>query len=120
MHPDKIFLSVNGQRRSLTWLIENAAAATDVWVINNPGLTALPELPNATYVWVENNPGLTAGKDSRGYEFHGVNICGQWRVVAGCRNFSLDEARKHWGPGGYSDRADCLALVEKIAAAVSA
>jgi hypothetical protein len=53
-----------------------------------------------------------AGDDSRGYSFAGVGK----RVLAGCRNFTLPKARKHWGPGGLSDRPDCLALVEKIAA----
>jgi hypothetical protein len=85
-------------------------------------LTELPALPAATVVWVENCAGLGpqhfAGEDSRGYKFHGVKIRGQWRIIAGCRNLSLSEARKHWGPGGDSDRPDCLALVESIANAV--
>jgi hypothetical protein len=161
MHPDKIFLTVNGRTRSLSWLIENAANATDVWVennpgltalpelpnanyvrvINNPGLTALPELPNANYVWVENNPGLTAlpelpnanyvwvennpgltalpwlapgGKDSRGYEANGIKIRGEWRIIGGCRNFTIDQARKHW-----RNNPEALAIVEKIVSGIS-
>ena len=35
-------------------------AATDVWVVNCPGLTALPALDAATVVRVDNCPGLTA------------------------------------------------------------
>jgi len=37
------------------------------------------------------------------------------RIRAGCRDFTVAEARAHWGPGGASDRPDCLALVEKLA-----
>ena len=116
---DCIFLTVNGKRQSLRWLIKNAAAATDVRVYNCPGLTALPELPAASEVWVENCPGLfifTAGKDSRGYQFPVIRLRSQWRIVAGCRNFTVKDARRHWGPGGPSNRADCAALVEKLAA----
>jgi hypothetical protein len=96
--------------------------ATDVWVLNCAGLSALPDLPNATVVWVLNCAGLSAlyaGKDSRNYQFYAVKIRGLWRVVAGCRNLSFDDARAHWGPGGVSNRPDCLALVEKLAVAVS-
>ena len=118
MSPDKIFLTVNGRRMSLADLIKKPEAATDVWVENCPGLTALPDLEAATVVRVVNCPGLTGGKDSRGYQFCGVKIRGQWRVIAGCRNFSIADARKHWGPGGRSDRPDCLVLVEQIAAFV--
>ena len=35
-------------------------AATDVWIINNPGLTALPAMDAATFVRIINNPGLAA------------------------------------------------------------
>ena len=97
MSPDKIFLTVNGRRTSLAELIKRPEAATDVWVENCPGLT----------------PG---GKDSRGYQFIGVKIRGQWRIIAGCRNFSLADARSHWGRDGLRGRPDCLALVELIAA----
>jgi hypothetical protein len=94
-------------------------AATVVWVDNCAGLTALPELPAATVVRVDNCAGLTAGKDSRGYQFFGLKIRGQWRVIAGCRNLSINDALEHWGPGGSSDRPECLAFVKKIAAAAS-
>ena len=180
---ENMFCTVNGKRRSLAWLFDNATAATVVRIENNPALTALPDLPAATDVRIENNPALTAlpdlpaatdvrilnnaaltalpdlpaatvvwiesnaaltalpdlhaatdvriennaaltalssGKDSRGYIFSGVRICGCWRIVAGCRNFTIPEARIHWGAGGRSDRPDCLALVERIAAAIEA
>jgi hypothetical protein len=99
-------------------------AATYVRVYNCPGISALPELPAATDVRVDNCPGISnvirAGKDSRGYEFIGMKLRGQWRVTAGCRNFSLAEARAHWGRPGRSTNPECLALAEKIAAAIAA
>lgn len=113
-------VTVDGKRASLAELLGSAPAATDVRVDNCPGLTVLPDLPAATVVWVDNCPGLTAGKDSRGYAFLAARIRNQWRILAGCRNFSIDEARKHWGPGGRSDRPDCLALVQVLASAITA
>ena len=35
-------------------------AATDVWLYNLPGITAVPDLPAATDVWLDNLPGITA------------------------------------------------------------
>ncbi len=94
-------------------------AAIDVRVYNCPGLSALPDLPAATDVRVYNCPGLSAlyyaGRDSRGFKFFGIPLGTRWFVSAGCRFKSLDDAREHWGPGGRSDRADCLKLVETIA-----
>ena len=121
MSPHQIFLTVNGERRSLEWLINNAPEATDVRVGNCAGLDALPALPKATVVWVENCAGLKAllieaGNDSRGYNFIGILLYDQWFVSAGCHFLSIADARRHWGKGGVSDRPDCLALVEKIAA----
>jgi len=183
MDSNRIFLTVNSERRSLAWLIENSSAATHVRVGNCPGLVALPELPAATYVgvyncpglvalpelaaathvrvgscpglvalpelpaatyvevyncpglvalpelpaathvWVDNCPGLmmlNAGADKRGYQFVAVRVRGAWRIIAGCRNFSIADARNHWGKGGSSDRPDCLALVERLAAEIEA
>ena len=61
---------------------------------------------------------IAGGVDSRGYSFNGHFENGEWRVHAGCRNLTIPEARAHWGPDGPSDRPDCLALVEKIAAEI--
>ena len=129
---------VDGRQRSLAWLSENSAAATIVRVYNCAGLGAL-ELPAATYIGVENCPGLGtlelpaatdvrvyncaglahyAGDDSRGYQFVAVRARGQYMIVAGCRNLSVAQAHAHWGPGGPSDRPDCLALVERLAAEI--
>ena len=81
------------------------------------GCTALAELKAARAIRIERGECnyCFAGVDARGYVFQGMAIDGQWRVIAGCRNLSISDARKHWGPGGRSDRPDCLALVEKIA-----
>ena len=100
-------------------------------------LTSLPEMPNVEYLYASGCAALTslpempgvnvvndpcpfgyfyAGCDSRGYNFEGVTIRGQWRVLAGCHNLSIKDSYEHWGPGGVSDRKDCLALVQKIAA----
>lgn len=54
------------------------------------------------------------GRDQRGYSFWADLTRGH--VRAGCRNFSPAEARAHWGPGGKSDRPECLALAEKAIA----
>lgn len=109
----------------LDQLKELAATATSVEVSNCPSLTALPELPAATRVEVSNCPGLVDGPhvivggfDDRKYQFLGLLKGGDWLVVAGCRNFTLAQARRHWAVGGPSDRADCRALVEKIAAEI--
>ena len=57
-----------------------------------------------------------AGVDSRGYAFAGQKTAGGWRIRAGRRDFAPTDALKHWGPGGCSDRPDCLALVNQIIA----
>ena len=62
---------------------------------------------------------IDGGKDSRGYYFTGMLVAGEWRIRAGCRDFSLEEAREHWGARSASNRPDCLALVEKIAAEIT-
>jgi hypothetical protein len=85
------------------------------------GLTALPpDLYVGDLLDLYGCTGLTniirAGRDSRRHEFYGVRLANGWRVIAGCRNLSIQDARAHWGAGGKSDRPDCLALVEKIAA----
>lgn len=59
---------------------------------------------------------VDAGIDPRDYRFIGVwHDVGGWRIKAGCRWFSLEAARDHWGPNGR-DNDDALERVEKIAA----
>jgi len=44
-------------------------------------------------------------QDVRGYSFAHAAKCGEeWRIRAGCRNFSIDEALEHWGSPEYEDR----------------
>ena len=43
--------------------------------------------------------------DARGYAFaHAIRCGDEWRIRAGCRDFSISEARAHWGPGYEGDR----------------
>ena len=55
----------------------------------------------------------SVGKDSRGYEFFPVRLSNGPRIIAGCRNFSPEEAREHWPEG-----AECRYLAEKCIAAL--
>jgi hypothetical protein len=90
-------------------------AATTVDASDCTGLTTL-ELPAAAWVYASGCTGaaiIFVGSDHRGYEFRGLFVCGVWRVSAGCRYFTLPEARTHW-----SRNSECLALVEKIAAEI--
>lgn len=40
-----------------------------------------------------------AGEDLRGYLFSALRLASGIRVIAGCRNFSVAEARAHWSKG---------------------
>ena len=43
--------------------------------------------------------------DMRGYSFaHAVLCGGEWRIRAGCRDFTIPEAREHWGDRYEGDR----------------
>jgi hypothetical protein len=40
--------------------------------------------------------------DPRGFSFVHAVLCGdEWRIRSGCRDFTIAEAREHWG-GGYA------------------
>ncbi len=82
------------------------------------GCTALTQI-DAPKAKIVRCPYHFGGIDARGYVFDAIKSKGEWRIIAGCRNLSIDEARHHWGPGGPSDRPDCLALVEQLAAAIA-
>ena len=51
------------------------------------------------------------GDDRRGYSFWADLLRGL--VRGGCHSFTPEEALAHWGPGGPSDRPDCLALAKQ-------
>jgi hypothetical protein len=125
--PDKIFIEVNSKRTSLAKFL--AMDSAEVKTVYARGCTALTELKadaaktvdasgctaltesKAPRAIVDRKPDYCfGGVDSRGYLFESTKVRGQWRIVAGCRNFSITDARKHWGRGGPSDRPDCLAL----------
>jgi len=59
---------------------------------------------------------VTVGCNSRNYYFGAIReeVNSPWRVKAGCRDYTVEEAVKHWGPEGKSDRPDCYDLVLKI------
>lgn len=61
---------------------------------------------------------VDAGQDARGYRFVGFLRDNKLRIVAGCRDFSLQEARARW-KGRHADdpalKAECLAKVDLIA-----
>ena len=81
------------------------------------GLTALPDgLSVGASIDLRGCTGLDhycVGRDARGYAFYGIPMRDGPHVVAGCRNFTGAQALAHWGPGGESDRPDCLALAQK-------
>jgi hypothetical protein len=53
---------------------------------------------------------VCGGWDSRGHHFRGnLQDDGTVRITAGCRKFSLEEAREHW-----KDNPDALSRVETI------
>jgi uncharacterized protein YjbI with pentapeptide repeats len=64
---------------------------------------------------------IDAGQDLRGYRFVGWLREGAVQICAGCRNFTLPEAREHWQAAHANNlplRAECLAkldLVEAVA-----
>ena len=139
MDPTKIFILVNDARVSLADFAAmerskvvsvDASGCTALATLGDlpqartvdaSGCTALATLGDLPKAAVIKNEKWTAyiagGADSRGYFFESLIIRdgSERRYLAGCRNYALDEARAHWGPGGPSDRPDCLALVNGMA-----
>ena len=85
----------------------------DLWSYAHP-LLALTEISGSAdlegYAHMPHWIGYI-GDDRRGYSFWADLARG--RVRAGCRSFTPEEALAHWGPGGPSDRPDCLALAKQ-------
>ena len=85
----------------------------DLWSYAHP-LLALTEISGSAdlegYAHMPHWIGYI-GDDRRGYSFWADLARG--RVRAGCHSFTPEEALAHWGPGGPSDRPDCLALAKQ-------
>lgn len=62
---------------------------------------------------------IDGGQRVDGYRFIGWIKDGALWISAGCRDFTMDEARKHWGSTEYRDRAlgdEALAILDRIEA----
>ena len=140
MHADQIFIYVNDRRTSLADFLAmdkskvvsvDASGCTALTSVDLPaaktvyarGCTALTsvDLPAAEYVDASGCTALTSvidvGKNARGYDMFAIKLLGEWRVIAGCRNFNLADAHKHWGEGPRKHGA-ILVQVEEIAAEI--
>ena len=121
MNPDKIFIRVNDRRVSLTaFAAMDKATIKTVYASGCTALTGL-DLPAAEYVYARGCTALTgydyisAGENERGYDMFALRIFGSWRIIAGCRYFTIEQARRHWSPGSSRSHSGILARVEKIA-----
>jgi hypothetical protein len=125
MHPDKIYLLVDGRRVSLSNLMEmDRDAVSTVYASGCTGLTALPDLPNAEHVDASGCTGLTkpifdGGENPRGWWVRDMYLGSAWRVIAGCRNLTIDGARAHWGRGERA-HPGCLAVAEAVISQIEA
>ena len=82
------------------------------------GITALPDgLTVGGWLDLMGTGIKPVGKDRRGYEFFAVYLSNGPRVIAGCRNFTPEEARAHW-PAHSANGVECRALAEKCIAAL--
>ena len=120
--PTKIFIYVNDEKTSLAAYL--AMDPKTVKTVDAIGCTALTEL-RADAAETVNASGCTAlrshkiihgGTDKRGYGFSAINCRGAWRIVAGCRNFTPEQAIAHWSSPGKS--AECLALAKELIAKI--
>lgn len=55
---------------------------------------------------------IDAGIDPRGYRFVGIMHSDGVRVAAGCRWFTIEEAKAHWSAAGNRDALARVALIE--------
>jgi hypothetical protein len=117
-------VDLEGYNHPLPAALASIGGYVDLRGYNHPLPAALASIGGPAYLEGYNHPLpawlIDGGADSRGYYFAGMLVNGEWRIRAGCRDFSIDQARRHWGSGGQSDRPDCLALVEKIVTAIEA
>lgn len=55
---------------------------------------------------------IDAGIDNRGYRFIGINYGEEWMVKAGCRWFSIENAKHHWEVGPNHDALARVGVIE--------
>jgi hypothetical protein len=53
---------------------------------------------------------------SDGYVFVCHEVDGDLRIWAGCRNFSIDKARAHWGDPNHHKHKESMAILESLLA----
>ena len=58
---------------------------------------------------------IDGGQDGRGWRVIGWLRDGQLMMSAGCRNFTLTEARAHWGGASYLEAHDAATQAEMCA-----
>ena len=58
---------------------------------------------------------IDGGQDTRGYRVVGWMHDDQLMIKAGCRNFTLAEARAHWGGADYLEDHDAATQAEMVA-----
>ena len=54
---------------------------------------------------------IDAGQDPRGYRFVGVRQGESMRIYAGCRDFTIEEAERHWTEAGNKDALIRVSLI---------
>ena len=62
---------------------------------------------------------IDGGQRADGYRFVGWIKDGVLMLRAGCRNFTMEEARAHWSPDSYSNKvmgAESLLILDRIEA----
>ena len=112
------YVRVNGQQMTVDAFMQTKGLSVGGSLYLD-GCTALTSLPEGLSVGASIDlHGCTAltniirgGTDRRGYAFYGAHLRNGWRVLAGCRNFSAAQARRHWRKG-----KECRALAEEVIA----
>ena len=121
--PDGLTVGASLDLRGCTALTALPPGLTVGGWLSLSGCTALTTLPPGLTVGgaldLSDCTGLDrycVGRDKRNYAFFGIPMRDGPRVIAGCRNYTAARAIAHWGPGGKSNRPDCLDLAKKAIA----
>ena len=61
------------------------------------------------------SPYWCAGRDPRGYEVIGYLRADMLRVIAGCRDFTVEDAKAHWSDPGHQNPDAAADILLKIA-----